>query len=58
MAGKKVRLTARKDRKSAETLCTGMIAQVATLGWSFVRMACPLPQAKGIAEVCDTARFI
>jgi hypothetical protein len=39
MVGKKVQLRARKGRKAAETLCTGMIAQVAALGWSFVRTA-------------------
>jgi hypothetical protein len=37
MAGQKVRHRKRNGRKAAETLCTGMIAQVAALGWSFVR---------------------
>jgi hypothetical protein len=39
MQGKKARYRERNDRKAAETLCTGMIAQVAALGWSFVRTA-------------------
>jgi hypothetical protein len=39
MAGKKVQLRPLKGSRAAETLCTGLIAQVATLGLSFGRMA-------------------
>ena len=39
MSGRKVRLVSMKGHKAAETLCTGMIAQVASLGWSITRTA-------------------
>jgi hypothetical protein len=39
MAGSKVRLRPTKSRKAAETLCMGMVAQAAALGWSSIRTA-------------------
>src|SRR4030095_15631782 len=39
MAGKTVALSMRRDHKAAATLCTGMIARIAALGWDFVGVA-------------------
>jgi hypothetical protein len=39
MAGKTVALTMRRAHKAAATLCTGMIARIAALGWDFVGVA-------------------
>ena len=39
MAGKMVSFRTRRGRKAVEVHCTGMIAQVAALGWAFVRTA-------------------
>ena len=43
MAGKTVALTMPREHKAAATLCTGMIARIAALGWDFV----------GVAEAMD-----
>jgi hypothetical protein len=39
MARQKVRTRQQNSVTGAKTLCMGMVAQVATLGWSFVRIA-------------------
>jgi len=39
MAGKTTKFTPRQGRKAADALCTGMIAQVAAIGWSVVNSA-------------------
>ena len=39
MASKTVALTMRREHQAAATLCTGMIARIAVLGWDFVGIA-------------------
>ena len=39
MARQKVRTRQQNRVTGAQTLCMGMVAQIATLGWSFVRTA-------------------